>query len=445
MKIDEVITNWTLKNGKVFILIKCFFILFVFSNCAKTHTTVSLPIVNIGAEVKNMHQIYLSQFTNDIRYVPEGSNPESILNWNTEILSDFSEKYILDSDGKLCLLYDNVGDFIRQVGAQGRGPGEYMGISNVFLINKKIYIRDFFGDLNEYDLSGTFIQKHKCGITTDKKYRMEDVIMINDSMIFGNVENQTGQESYKALITDKHGDVKNYYKNFIFFNLGDGIDHTKVRGDAILYKFKKNIYFKELLNDTLFLLDNQYRLIPAFIFGFDKFKLPLSERGKSWSQIDFSSYIELLSAFQTENYLIITCDFAKYFSAKRITPETIKLPGIKDYYQWYNNKVVLGIYDKRTNKLVFSLPTSTDNHLFTSGLYNDIDAGPRFLPDKMVNDSTMVMKIRFDYLVEHIESSDFKDNNPKYPESKKRLKLFVDSLRATGFDNPVLMFVTFKK
>jgi len=51
--------------------------------------------------------------------------------------------------------------------------------------------------------------------------------------------------------------------------------------------------------------------------------------------------------------------------------------------------------------------------------------------------------IRFEYLIEHIESKDFKDNIPKFPDRKERLKFFVDSLKNTGFDNPVLMFVTF--
>lgn len=61
----------------------------------------------------------------------------------------------------------------------------------------------------------------------------------------------------------------------------------------------------------------------------------------------------------------------------------------------------------------------------------------------MIDDSTMVMKIRFDYLIEHIESDEFKNDTPLNPEKKKKLETFVDSLRNTGFDNPVYMVVTF--
>ena len=43
---------------------------------------------------------------------------------------------------------------------------------------------------------------------------------------------------------------------------------------------------------------------------------------------------------------------------------------------------------------------------------------------------------------EHITSDDFKNNIPKYPEKKRQLEELANSL--SEFDNPVLMFVTFK-
>jgi len=105
---------------------------------------------------------------------------------------------------------------------------------------------------------------------------------------------------------------------------------------------------------------------------------------------------------------------------------------------------VVGVYEKETDHLALSEPTNTDNHLFTSGFYNDIDAGPRFIPEKMINDSMFVMKLNFNYLVEHVESNDFKNNIPKNPEQKDKLAAMVDSLKKTDFDNPVYMLVTFK-
>src|SRR5690606_28942351 len=97
-------------------------------------------------------------------------------------------------DGRICLLYDNEGNFIRLIGNQGRGPDEYTGIGSIFLLNEKIYIYDFYADdLIEYNLSGILLKRYKSGFLVNEKYYLENRMMINDSMILGNIENRTGQ------------------------------------------------------------------------------------------------------------------------------------------------------------------------------------------------------------------------------------------------------------
>ncbi len=430
-----------------FIIIHFFVILFITSNnCERNKTTDNLFVVDIGTNVRNLQKIYLSQFADNTQYVPLENNSDYPFAWIT--FMDFSEKFILISDGRICLLYDSDGKFIRPIGKQGRGPGGYNGINGVFIIEEKIFIHDFFtDDLIEYSLDGTLLNRYKSGFTADLSYRMEDAIMINDSLIFGYIENRIGKEEYKALIIDKQGHIKNYYKNYVFFKLESGNRSVKSPGRATINKFENKVYFKEFYNDTLFQMDNRYRLIPISVFNFGKYREPYSKRGMKWSQKDLSSYIYLSYVYQTKDLIILSCNYNKYFPARRLSAEIIKSPSGKDYIQWYNynGQSVLGVYDKRSGTLVFSEPTSTNNQLFTSGFYNDVDAGPRFFPDKMVNDSTMVMKIRFNHMIEHIASDDFKNKNSKYPERKKRLKEIVDSLKKADFDNPILMFVAFKK
>jgi hypothetical protein len=416
---------------------------FVCGSCNNKYNSTDVPVIRTDKYIHQMQRIYLSDYTNNIRYVPLESNSDHLL---ADIMNmDIYENYILVSDGRSCLLYDTNGQFIRQIGKQGRGPGEYSLINYVSLINEKVYIHDILtSDLIEYDLNGTLKQRFKSGFTADDKYIMLDAIMLNDSLILGNIENRTGQEEYKALIINKQGNVKSYFNNYILFNLAPGVKSVKVPGKAIYFRFNKRVHFKELLNDTLFHVNENYQLIPTYVFNSGSYKESLSDRGKKWSQVDLSSYIYLNGIFPTDNFLILEYDFGKYFPAKRLTPETLNLP-TGEYIQWYNitGKGVLGIYNKISGDLIFSEPTSTDNHLFTTGFYNDIDAGPRFFPSRMVNDSTMVMDIRFNQLTEHIASDDFKNNVPKYPEKKKELESFVNNL--IDYDNPVLMFVTFKK
>jgi hypothetical protein len=55
----------------------------------------------------------------------------------------------------------------------------------------------------------------------------------------------------------------------------------------------------------------------------------------------------------------------------------------------------------------------------------------------------MVMWVNAAELKAHVASDDFRNNVPKYPDKKQKLEELANKLSVT--DNPVLMFVTFKK
>ena len=236
---------------KMYIIISCIIFTLMNFHCGKKNG--SITHIQIGPRVKKMQKIFMSQYISDIHYIPLQGSSNLPLAWNWNILTDFSDKYILESNGNICLLYDHKGHFIRQIGKLGRGPGEYMGIHSVYLLNNSIYIRDFLGDdLIEYKIDGTLVKRYKIGFTIDEKYRLEKAIMINDSIIFGNIENRTGKEEYKALVINKQGRIKYSFKNFDLFSLESGIRGAKAPGEAILFRFGPDLFFKEFYNDTLF-------------------------------------------------------------------------------------------------------------------------------------------------------------------------------------------------
>ena len=55
----------------------------------------------------------------------------------------------------------------------------------------------------------------------------------------------------------------------------------------------------------------------------------------------------------------------------------------------------------------------------------------------------MVMRIEAKQLKDHIASPDFRDSEALYPDRKRRLEEMTKSINE--LDNPILMFVTFKK
>jgi hypothetical protein len=413
------------------------FSLLLFPSCNnRQKNDNSFISVNVKDNIKNQQQINLSQFTDNIQYVPLETKENLPFSWITNI--DFSENMILVTNMRLCLLYDYEGHFISKIGAQGRGPGEYAYVSNIGLISPKmICVQDLY-DLIEYRLDGLFEKKYLKTFLTNTIYPIGSFRIIDDSLYFGHVSNSTGKAENKAIIVDKHGDIKHVYMNYIIFNRECEVA-SSFEDYAHIYQFKNSIFYKEFYNDTLFSLTNQYELVPKYVFNLGKYKEPISARALLEQGPSMSRFIYLWNVFQTEEYLLLNFQFGDNFPARRLTPRTImgRITTI------FNTTNVLGIYNKKTKKLTFCKPTNTDNPLFTSGLFNDIDGGPRFFPTNQVNDSTMVMWVKAEELKAHVASDDFKNSIPKYPEKKKQLEDLAS--RTTVFDNPVLMFVTFKK
>ena len=411
-----------------------FFILF------QDNKEIKNPLVHIDIQgnMKKMEVVNLSQFTDDISYIPFETKDNNFVPAGD--ISVLGNRILVGSLGGGCLMFDSKGKFISKVGSIGAGPGEYKSCTLIgFGDDNKIYIQSLF-DLYEFSNTGVFEKKYSKAFRFEDMYTIESVFPINNGLFFGHIPNSTGQIKYKALISDKSGVMLHHYNNSIIFNRTKPLGST-LEMFAHIYKFKSSIYYKEYFNDTLFCLNGKYELIPAYVFNLGKYKEPVSERAKIPPSTKTSNYLYIRHVFQTDKYLFIITNFNKYFPATRLTPMYLPMAGDREF--WYNTSYALGIYDKTKGDLTFCKPTSTDNPLFTSGIYNDIDAGARFFPFKMINDSTMVMWIEAKQLKDHVASQDFKRSIPKYPEKKKALEDLANKL--TIYDNPVLMVVTFNK
>jgi hypothetical protein len=411
-------------------------ILFICIGCSNNQKQEnSIQVIDIESNVDNWEVANLSSFAKSIRYVPLESNDSLFLRGlGFRVISG---NLILIRDSENCLLYDAEGNFISKIGNKGRGPGEYITISEMGIgdgYKPRIYIA-YIVDILEYNIDGSFINKYDKSLLINDTSAVLNWQIIRDSLFFGHVSNNTGKVKFKAVIKDKYGNILHAFKNY---DLLQGRPSSLER-EANIYQFKDLIYYKELNNDTLFYLNKNNELISEYAFKLGEFKVPNSERITFARGPIMFKYLYVWYAFQTEDYLFINCQYGNRFPAKRITPTTIG-PGAPE--TMYNTTYALGIYNKRTKKLFFCEPTSTDNPLFTSGIHNDFDAGPRFFPQTQVNDSTLAMWVTSFDLKMHIQSNDFKNNNPKHPEKKKELQEKADKL--TYYDNPVIMFVTFK-
>lgn len=191
------------------------------------------------------------------------------------------------------------------------------------------------------------------------------------------------------------------------------------------------IHFKERVNDTLFCLTNDYKLIPLFAFRLGSLSIPYSDFFQSKSTDNQFGYIN--NIFETDNYIFI--DFITNLAQLKRSKPIIE-DGIE---KWYFTNKLLGIYHKENNKLEFSSINQTEEKLLRTGFYNDIDGGPKFYPEYVFDHSILIMPIEAIKLKEYVASETFKTCLPKYPERKKNLEKLGISLKET--DNPILMVV----
>lgn len=424
----------------------CFilFILLSFSCKERSKGKNSLPVINIEAGLNNMQPINLSQFTDNIRYVPIETYANHYFVWTWQCV--FSDSLILARGSRFILLYNFKGKCISKIGNYGKGPEEWQYAMNFgFGFNKNVYILSSYGsfdsyNLLEYNLDGTFRNKYK--FKRNSTGLIQSWIPINDSLFFGTVSNLAGHEENMGVIFNKNGEIKFKYKNYNILNHEKRI-YSSTFGYPKIYRFENDIVLKQFYNDTLFYLTEQYQLIPKYVFNSGRFSIPYFDEKENPRDygLKTKNSIWVEEVFQTSDFLLFRCNLNDNFPSKRLTPQTVSGPfGI--VVESFNTQYTLGIYNKQTGNLILCKPNDTDNILFASGLCNDVDAGPMFRPNYQVNDSTMVMWFLADEFKAHVASDDFKNNTPKYPEKKKELEELAKTI--SEFNNPVLMFVTFK-
>jgi hypothetical protein len=217
------------------------------------------------------------------------------------------------------------------------GGSIWSGLFNMQLGKQKEVFLSYYYDLLEYNIDGSLKANYKKSLLINNKYLLQTWYQINDSLFLGRIPNTTGKIEYKALIINKQGYVSYLYKNYDLFNREKEIG-SFAEGFSHIYRYKGYIFYKDLYNDTLFSLNDKYVLVPEYAFHLGKLKEPLSEREKAGID-DMWEYIYLWNVFQTEDYLLIKCQFGYRFPARRINPAPSRLPGGAPI--WINTNYIL--------------------------------------------------------------------------------------------------------
>ncbi len=110
--------------------------------CNNASVSSSIPFIDIEQAVNNVHDINLSLYISDIKYLPLQSDDNSIfLGDVSEFATDENHIYIPGYRQSQIHIFSKNGRYLKSIGKKGRGPGEYIAIRSIIPMPEKNAIR----------------------------------------------------------------------------------------------------------------------------------------------------------------------------------------------------------------------------------------------------------------------------------------------------------------
>lgn len=372
----------------------------------KSQTSKKLITVYV-LDAKNS-ELNLTHIADDIKYLPLGNE---IFLSEIEQVKYFDEQYFVIDKNKGFFRFSEKGKLLNQIGKQGKGPGEYLHIVDFVVHPQTGNIYSIRGEkpnhIMVFSLNGKYLQ------TIELKNLAKNIGITNQNLCIYYFDSRQNIEK-NIEILDKDGNMLvNYFAKYNFTR--DRVHNYW--SECILYSFGGHLHFKEIHSDTIFYLNGE-KIVPKVILNSGDRKFTPGKReiinnnflrnptkvGETLAQT-----LRPINLFETVNYIF--------------------------YFYRYDRKGRMLAYNKLTNNQI-----EIDSDI---GIKNDIDGGPNIILKRIKDYNTVLSWISAYELKQYIESKEFKNSTPKYPEKKNELEKLANSLDEN--DNPVLMLVKLKE
>lgn len=412
------------------------FSIFLFSSCNfkkdkeqtdQAQTTItnneinSKKALNKHINVKDNYsvgtKIKLSEIATEIEYIKLETGPDCYIGSGNSIYLVSSE-YIFVFNQRRLLQFDINGNFIRQIGKIGRGPGEFISIKGIDIDQKNFtlsIITNFSHKIYEYNFDdGDWIDSYSIDPIAGASMLKGALQILNDDkmLLLSHPFNSYRDNYFVAKIIDKKGNTINVKKSSYFsVNNDDKIKSKSYVVGNQSWRFKNTPRVYEFLNDTIFsIVDNKF--VPSFIFDLGNFKgsYEIMVNRKDERRHNYLSFGQF---FETYNYL--------YFLS------------------FYQSDMNICRIDKSTNKFERLLNKNGNHRTF----YNDLDGGVDIWPRTSVHNSSQEW-------ISYIDAMEFKQQYEEIlsikkefiPEKRQKLQQFMNELSIE--DNPVLIKIHLK-
>ena len=227
-------------------------------------------LLTINVNSAKEQPIKLSEIAEKIEAIELEMTNNSLMNITQLERIHFTEDYIVVCEAFKIMLFDKTGKFIRQIGSQGQGPGEFSGIVNTTADIKKkhLYVLAREQKIICYTFEGEFVKEIPVGKGGDLKYinYMNNNLLYlvrlreteNDKTIMQTVLLTIDDNSSVSAGLEVNKVISNDLKIPYVANISNN-DNINYDGENVL--LYNTDFYSKTLHDTLYQLKNN-QLIP---------------------------------------------------------------------------------------------------------------------------------------------------------------------------------------
>lgn len=254
---------------KMFVYVFAGLLVFL-SSCNSQKQLEKTARVKIIFDESKSEEVKLSEFADKkkCKLISLETRKEALIVEITKLWLTDSLIIIYDQINSQILLFDNSGSFIRNIGSKGKGPGEYIAITNANFYPESNEIEIF--DLVQmkmicYDIAGKLVFDKRSSIYFTNFYRVDD-----GYWVYGPFENGS-KDIYNLHFATK--DLKEIEESY--FPTEINFDSRKTQNFAI--NSRKELYFQYGYNNTIFKLENKTTVTPYYKIDAGNYNVPYQD------------------------------------------------------------------------------------------------------------------------------------------------------------------------
>lgn len=255
----------------------------------------NLPVLNLEGAItariiNNCPNIELESI------IPLETSDKSLLSEIIKIVKAGDRLFILDTEGKL-KVFNTKGEFLRNIGRQGQGPGEYPDLLTDFAvdsINKQVYIHSVTKFLT-YDFAGNFKTERSID-----NFNLQVFTLCNNKLFYiypckPHADNIKTVPMVAMFSLDGKKE-----KEFPAYRLRRGKGFPFFKNIA---SYKGNVFYKEELGQAIYIIKKDLTVDSLCLFNLGKYAFEVSHFDFSKKEI-WKQYYRLQNILPANDFMI---------------------------------------------------------------------------------------------------------------------------------------------